>query len=150
MLKDERLGKQSNRLSGGDAEIQQWRSVRTSYINICQEWQTYSGPCHRPIRRAGCVPKLFPAVFPIILVWSNLHNPKGLSRLTLRSFQVYEQYGVGKAWRLNTRKKKAISFPRLGIAAQNLPLEFANTNPVQATQHSTVAASPPPIGLVKS
>lgn len=63
-----RLTKQSNRLSRGDAEIQQWRSLRTSYINICQEWQTYRGSCRRPIRWTGCVPELFPAVFPMILV----------------------------------------------------------------------------------
>lgn len=63
-----RLMKQSNQLSRGDAEIQQWRSLRTSYINICQEWQTYSGSCCRPIRWTGCVPELFPAVFPMILV----------------------------------------------------------------------------------
>jgi len=49
----------------------------------------------------------------------------------LRSFQVHEQYGIGKARWLNThsRKKKAISFPRLRIAAQTLPLEFANVYP---------------------
>jgi len=32
-----RLRKQSNSLSRDDAEIQLWRSLRTSYINICQE-----------------------------------------------------------------------------------------------------------------
>ena len=58
-----RLRKQSNSLSRDDAEIQLWRSLRTSYINICQEWQTYSGSCRRPIRRTGCVPELFPAIF---------------------------------------------------------------------------------------
>lgn len=33
----ERLEIRKTKLSRGGAEIQQWRSVRTSYINICQE-----------------------------------------------------------------------------------------------------------------